>query len=88
METGRWKVLGVRLSWVIVVVWFSANLLSQAIYIGFNGEPYDTNAILSGLGYWYWVCIAVELFIWLTLGLLVMHKLRIRTEDDGIVESV
>ena len=88
METGRGKVLGVRLSWVIVVVWFSANLLSQAIYIGFNGEPYDANAILSGLGYWYWVCIAVELFIWLTLGLLVMHKLRIRTEDDGIVESV
>ena len=88
METGRWKVLGVRLSWVIVVVWFSANLLSQAIYIGFNGEPYDANAILSGLGYWYWVCIAVELFIWLALGLLVMHKLQIRTEDDGIVESV
>ena len=88
METGRWKVLGVRLSWVIVVVWFSANLLSQAIYIGFNGEPYDANAILSGLGYWYWGCIAVELFIWLTLGLLVMHKLRIRTEDDGIDESV
>ena len=88
METGRWKVLGVRLSWVIVVVWFSANLLSQAIYIGFNGEPYDANAILSGLGYWYWICIGVELFIWVTLGLLVMHKLRLRTDDEGILESI
>ena len=73
---------------MIVVVWFSANLLSQAIYIGFNGEPYDANAILSGLGYWCWICIGVELFIWVTLGLLVMHKLRLRTDDDGILESI
>ena len=73
---------------MIVVVWFSANLLSQAIYIGFNGEPYDANAILSGLGYWYWICIGVELFIWVTLGLLVMHKLRLRTDDEGILESI
>tara|TARA_B110000438_G_scaffold243108_1_gene242991 strand:- start:3013 stop:3243 length:231 start_codon:yes stop_codon:yes gene_type:complete len=76
------------LSWVAVVVWFSANLLSQAIYIGFNGEPYDANAILSGLGYWYWVCIVIELFIWGSLGILVMKKLRIKTKDDGILESV
>ncbi|MCS5535049.1 MAG: hypothetical protein NZ802_04270 [Candidatus Poseidoniales archaeon] len=88
MEKGRWKVLGIRLSWIIVVIWFSANLLSQAIYLGFNGEPYDANAILSGLGHWYWVCIAVELSIWITLGLLVMHKLRIQTDDDRILESV
>ncbi|MDE0574448.1 MAG: hypothetical protein OSB32_02560 [Candidatus Poseidoniales archaeon] len=88
MEKGRWKIHGIRLSWVIVVIWFSANLLSQAIYIGFNGEPYDANAILSGLGNWYWVCIAVELSIWVTLGLLVMNKLRIQTKDDGIFESV
>ena len=73
---------------MIVVVWFSANLLSQAIYIGFNGEPYDANAILSGLGYWYWICIGVELFIWVTLGLLVMHKLRLRADDEGILESI
>ncbi len=73
---------------MIVVVWFSANLLSQAIYIGFNGEPYDANAILSGLGYWYWICIGVELAIWVTLGLLVMHKLRLRADDEGILESI
>ena len=73
---------------MIVVVWFSANLLSQAIYIGFNGEPYDANAILSGLGYWYWICIGVELAIWVTLGLLVMHKLRLRADDDGMLESI
>ncbi|MDE0708709.1 MAG: hypothetical protein OSB33_07155 [Candidatus Poseidoniales archaeon] len=76
------------MSWVAVVVWFSANLLSQAIYIGFNGEPYNANAILSGLGYWYWICIVIELFIWGTLGFLLMKKLRIKTEDEGVLESV
>ena len=67
---------------------YKRQLLSQAIYIGFNGEPYDANAILSGLGYWYWICIGVELFIWVTLGLLVMHKLRLRADDEGILESI
>lgn len=88
MQKERWKILGIRLSWVVVVIWFSANLLSQAIYIGFKGVPYDANAILSSLGYWYWACIAVELFIWVTLGFLIMQKLRIQTDDDGILESV
>jgi len=72
---------------VAVLVWFGANLLSQAIYIGFNGQPYDANAILSSLGYWYWVCIAIELFIWGTLGFLLMQKLRIKMEDDSVIES-
>ena len=82
------EVLSIRLSWVAVVIWFGANLLSQAIYIGFNGEPYNANAILSSLGYWYWVCIAVELLIWGTLGFLVIRKLRIKTNEDALFESV
>jgi len=88
LKNGRWKVLGVQLGWVGVVIWFSANLLSQAIYIGFNGEPYDANAILSSLGNWYWFCIGLELLIWVFFGFLVMQKLRISTDEDGVVESV
>ncbi len=88
MQKGRVEVLSIRLTWVIIAIWFGANLLSQAIYIGFNGQPYDANAILSSLGYWYWVCIAIELFIWLALGLLVINKLRIKTQEEGLFESV
>jgi len=76
------------LGWVAIVIWFSANLLSQAFYIGFNGEPYNANAILSNLGNWYWFFIVIELLFWVTLGLLIMHKLRINTDDDTILESV
>tara|TARA_X000001036_G_scaffold359232_1_gene341877 strand:- start:659 stop:1009 length:351 start_codon:yes stop_codon:yes gene_type:complete len=88
LTKGHWEVLGIRLGWIAVVIWFSANLLSQAIYIGFNGVPYDANAILSSLGYWYWICILVELVIWGTLGFLVLRKIRIKTKDDRVLESV
>lgn len=73
---------------MIIAIWFGANLLSQAIYIGFNGQPYDANAILSSLGHWYWVCIAIELFIWVALGILVAKKLRIKAKDERFLESV
>ena len=76
------------MGWVVIAIWFSANLLSQAIYIGFNGEPYNANAILSSLGNWYWFCIGLELLIWMVFGFLVLQKLRINTDDDGIPESV
>jgi len=82
------KVLGLRLGWVAIVIWFSANLLSQAFYIGFNGEPYDANAILSSLGNWYWFCLVIELLIWMIFGFLIIHKLRIRTDEEGVLESV
>ncbi len=88
MEKGRVEVLSIRLTWVIIAIWFGANLLSQAIYIGFNGQPYDANAILSSLGNWYWVCIAIELFIWMALGFLVVKKLRIKTKDERLIESI
>ena len=88
MNKGHWETLSIRLSWIAVVIWFGANLISQAIYIGFNGVPYDANAILSSLGYWYWVCILVELVIWGALGFLVLRKVRIKTEDELVFESV
>ena len=88
MQKGRVEVISMRLTWVIIAIWFGANLLSQAIYIGFNGQPYDANAILSGLGNWYWVCIAIELFIWIALSILVINRLRIKTQEDCLFESV
>jgi len=88
LQNERWKVLGIRMSWIIVAIWFSANLLSQAIYLGFNGEPYDANAILSSLGHWYWICLAIELGIWVTFGALILQKLRFQTNDDVVPESI
>ena len=76
-----------RLSWAIIFIWFGANLLSQALYLGFNGEPYDANQILMSLGAWYWVCIVLELIIWLTFGSLIVQKFRVDVAEKRFVDS-
>lgn len=82
------RLLGMNLGWAAVVVWFSANLLSQAVYIGFNGVPYDANAMLSGIGGWYWAFVAIELTIWVLLGTLVVQKVRVRIAEVAVPEAV
>lgn len=88
MKGEKIRVFGMRLGWAAVVVWFSANLLSQAVYIGFNGQPYNANALLSSLGGWYWAFIGIELLIWTLLSGLVVHKLRIGLDDVASPETV
>ena len=49
----------------ILAVWFVANLLSQALYISINGTPYDGVAMLASLGAYYYLILAIEVFLWL-----------------------
>ena len=49
----------------ILAVWFVANLLSQALYISINGSPYDGVAMLASLGTYYYLILAIEVFLWL-----------------------
>ena len=51
----------------ILAVWFVANLLSQVLYISINGTPYDGVAMLTSLGSYYYLILAVELFLWVWL---------------------
>ena len=74
----RIKATGVRLGWAIVVVWFSANVLSQIIYMRFHGMPYDASALLSSLGAWYWALLIIELAIWALFGLLIAGRIKTR----------
>jgi hypothetical protein len=87
MENAELKILGMRLGWAAVVVWFSANLLSQAIYMGFHGEPYNASAMLSFIGSWYWFFIAIELVIWTTFGGLVIQRVRERISEGEQVSA-
>ena len=49
----------------ILAVWFVANLLSQVLYISINGTPYDGVAMLTSLGLYYYLILAIEVFLWL-----------------------
>ncbi|MDP6742492.1 MAG: hypothetical protein QF807_07355 [Candidatus Thalassarchaeaceae archaeon] len=64
------------LGWGAVIIWFSANVLSQAAFIGTHGVPYDAATILSALGPWSWVLIAIEFSVWAIIGVIIMQKIR------------
>jgi hypothetical protein len=64
------------LGWGAVIIWFSANVLSQAAFIGTHGVPYDAATILAALGPWSWVLIAIEFGVWAIIGVIIMQKIR------------
>jgi len=50
--------------WMSLIVWFCANLISQAAFIGKFGEPYGRELLNQELGPVYWGLILLELSIY------------------------
>ncbi len=49
---------------VILAIWFTANLISQLLFISHHGNPYDGISMLASLGPIYYAIIIVELILW------------------------
>jgi len=49
----------------MVMSWAAANLFAQAVYMGFNGVPFDGIAMIDSLGSWYYVLIFIEIAVWM-----------------------
>ena len=49
----------------MIMSWAAANLFAQAVYIGFNGVPFDGIAMIDSLGSWYYVLIFIEIVVWM-----------------------
>jgi hypothetical protein len=62
------------IGWYAIVIWFCANLLSQAAHIGIYGIPYDSQMLLADLGPFAWILISVEVIIWLVLSVIIAVK--------------
>jgi len=56
------------LLWMVVVIWFCSNVLSQAIFMGMNGYPYGSDLLLNELGKWYWILLVAEIFVYVVIG--------------------
>ena len=63
-----------RLTIIIAAIWFGASLLSQALYMGFYGMPYDSMLLLEIMGPYYAALIVIELLIWAMIGMLLINK--------------
>ncbi len=66
--------LATRLTIIIAAIWFGASLLSQALYMGFYGMPYDSMLLLKIMGPYYALLIVIELLIWAMIGMMLVNK--------------
>ena len=48
------------LLWYGLLVWFAANLLSQSLYMGTYGVPYDAETVIRALGPYYIPILGVD----------------------------
>lgn len=67
------------LLWYAIFVWFASSLFSQSLYMAFNGVPYDAVALLQNLGPIYYIVLVIEMFVWVSLGSLLVRKVLKKT---------
>jgi hypothetical protein len=58
-----------------IYIWFAASVLSQALYIGFHGVPYDSTLMIALLGPWYLLVVIIEALVWAVLGIILLSKM-------------
>ena len=84
MGTGETETKALTMStvmWYAIFVWFASSLFSQSLYMAFNGVPYDAVALLQNLGPVYYLVLAIELVVWISLGSLLVKKVVTKTRD-------
>ena len=59
----------------ILAIWFTANLISQLLFISHYGNPYDGISMLASLGPIYYAIIIAELILWAWLVVFFIIKL-------------
>ena len=63
------KDIPIKIFFWMVMSWSAANLFAQAIYIGFNGVPFDGIAMVNSLGNWYYAVLAIEVAVWVYVAM-------------------
>ena len=78
-----------RIIMFTAIIWFGASILSQALYMGFNGRPYDSMMMIELLGPFYLLVIVIELMIWALIGLVLVNKLLTgKIVEDGSLTTL
>ena len=76
--------------WYAVLIWFSSSILSQALFIGFYGIPYDAIDLFEGIGPAYIGLIIIEMTMWVLLAGLSVVKMarKLKLKPVNIVPSL
>lgn len=76
--------------WFAILIWFSSSLLSQALYIGLHGIPYDAVELFGGVGPAYYLLVGIELVMWALLAGFSITKMsrRMKIKHSSMVPSL
>jgi len=74
---------GATIGWYAIVIWFCANLLSQAVHMGIYGMPYDSYMLIGQLGPFAWIVISVEIMFWLVVSASIAVKVTKRLSETN-----
>tara|TARA_B100000459_G_C8586135_1_gene205665 strand:- start:581 stop:838 length:258 start_codon:yes stop_codon:yes gene_type:complete len=81
------KQFGSKVLFWMVMSWASANLFAQAVYIGFNGVPFDPFALIDSLGSWYYAVIFLEIAVWMYVGLYFGKQLLTKLNTPAQIQA-
>ena len=71
----------------ILAIWFTANLISQLLFISHYGNPYDGISMLASLGPIYYAIIIAELILWMWLaGFFIIKLLNLLKKEQSTGE--
>ncbi len=65
----------VKIFFWMILSWSAANLFAQALYMGFNGVPFDVFAMIDSLGNWYYAVVIAEVAVWMYVAFYVGKRL-------------
>lgn len=74
---------GATIGWYAIVIWFCANMLSQAVHLGIYGAPYDSHMLLAEFGPFAWILISVEIIFWLAFSASIAVKVTERLSETN-----
>ena len=80
------KFFSKKIMFSFIYIWFAASVLSQALYIGFHGVPYDSTLMIALLGPWYLLVIILEALVWAILGMILLSKMISTRQQKPILQ--
>ncbi|CAI8366872.1 MAG: Uncharacterised protein [Euryarchaeota archaeon UBA443] len=80
------KQISIKVFLWMVMIWSAANLFAQAIYMGFNGVPFDGFAMIDSLGNWYYALVIIEVIVWVYVAMYFGKRLRSKINPPAQIQ--
>ncbi len=80
------KQIPVKIFFWMIMSWSAANLFAQALYIGFNGVPFDGFAMIDSLGNWYYTLVIIEIIMWIYVAMYLGKRLHSKINPPAQIQ--